>query len=105
MDVAPRVLMLTSRADTWVTLTPGTARSRSPMFVAGEFWMVALLMMLTAAGALTSCSSTREAVTTTCSSNAGGASAAGGAAGWLLALRLTSLAGRGKIGDEHADSY
>jgi hypothetical protein len=35
------------------------------MFVAGEFWMVALLMTLTAAGALTSCSSTRDAVTTT----------------------------------------
>ena len=40
VDVAPRVVRLTSRAETCVTLMPGTARSRSPMLVAGEFWMV-----------------------------------------------------------------
>ncbi len=68
MDVAPRVVMLTSRADVCATFTPGTARSRSPMLVAGEFWIVSVEMTLTAAGALTSCSSVLDAVTTTCSS-------------------------------------
>ena len=68
MEVAPRVVMLTSRAETCVTLMPGTARSRSPMLVAGEFWMVSVVIRLTAAGALTSCCSVRDAVTTTCSS-------------------------------------
>jgi hypothetical protein len=63
--------MLTSRADTWVTLMPGTARSRSPALVAGEFSMVAVVMTLTAAGASTSCCSDREAVTTTTSSKVG----------------------------------
>ena len=37
VDVAPRVVILTSRADVWETLRPGTARRRSPMLVAGEF--------------------------------------------------------------------
>ena len=40
VDVAPRVVTLTSRAETCVTFMPGTARSRSPMFVAGEFAIV-----------------------------------------------------------------
>ena len=44
VDVAPRVVMLTSRADTWVTLMPGTARSRSPMLVAGEFSIVSVVI-------------------------------------------------------------
>jgi hypothetical protein len=44
------------------------ARSRSPMLVAGEFWMVSFVTTLIAAGALTSCSSVLDAVTTTCSS-------------------------------------
>jgi hypothetical protein len=36
VDVAPRVVMFTSRADTWVTFMPGTARNKSPTLVAGE---------------------------------------------------------------------
>jgi hypothetical protein len=68
VDVAPRDVRLTSRADTCVTLTPGTVRSRSPMLVPGEFCIVSDETTLTAAGALTSCSSVFDAVTTTCSS-------------------------------------
>ena len=37
VEVAPRVVMFTSRADACMTFMPGTARSRSAMFVAGEF--------------------------------------------------------------------
>ena len=74
VDVAPRVVMLMSRADTWVMLMPGTARSRSPTLVAGEFSMVAVVITVTAAGAFTSCSSDREAVTMTCSSKVTGLS-------------------------------
>ena len=37
VEVAPRLVMLMSRAETCETLTPGTARSRSPMLVPGEF--------------------------------------------------------------------
>jgi hypothetical protein len=74
VDVAPRVVMLTSRAETCVTFIPGTARRSSPTLVAGELSMAAVVITLTAAGALTSCSSAREAVTTTCSSKVTGLS-------------------------------
>ena len=75
--MAPRAVMLMSRAESWLTFRPGTARSRSPMLVAGEFSIVWLEMTLTAAGALTSCCSTREADTTTVSSKVGGWSGSG----------------------------
>ena len=55
VEVAPRVVRFTSRAVSWETLIPGTARSRSPMLVAGEFWIVSVVIRLTEAGAFTSC--------------------------------------------------
>src|SRR5262245_19503201 len=59
--------MLMSRADIWITFSPGTERSRSPKFCAGEVAMASAPMTLMVAGALTSEVSEREAVTTTSS--------------------------------------
>ncbi len=81
VPVAPRVVRLMSRAETWVTLRPGTARSRSPMLVAGEFRIVSFKTRLTAAGAFTSSCSEREAETTTCSLKVTGRSSSCGSAG------------------------
>src|SRR5262245_26071182 len=72
VDVAPRVVMFTSRAETCVTFMPGTARSRSPTLVAGDVSIVAVLMTLTAAGAFTRWCSESEAVTATSYSEVGG---------------------------------
>src|SRR5262249_43979351 len=68
VDVALRLVMLTSRADTCVTFVPGTERRRSPTFDPGEFWIVELEMTVMAGGAFTRSCSTLDAVTTTCSS-------------------------------------
>ena len=68
VDVAPRLVMLMSRAEVCVTLTPGTERNRSPYVCAGALAIDWLEMSETVAGAFTSFCSVRVAVTTTCSS-------------------------------------
>ncbi len=64
---AVRVVTCTSRADTSVTLTPGTGRSRSPTWVADVWVRSGPPSTLTAAGAVRSDSGARLPVTTTVS--------------------------------------
>ncbi len=69
--LGPRVAMLTSRADDWTTLAPGTSRTRSPMFWAARVSMVSRPMTLMVVGVSSSRTFVREAETTTVSSKAG----------------------------------
>ncbi len=73
--MAPRLVTLMSRADTWVTFTPGMLRSSSAKFCVGTFSSMALVITLIVAGASISFPSDREALTTTVSSYLAGSSA------------------------------
>ncbi len=68
VPVAPRLVTLMSRAETWVTLRPGTERNSSAKFCVGTFSMCCAVMTLMVAGAFTSFCSVFEPVTTTVSS-------------------------------------
>ena len=69
--LGPRVATLTSRADDWTTLAPGTSRMRSPTFCAGRVSMVLRPMTLMVVGVSSSRILVREAETTTVFSKAG----------------------------------
>ena len=68
MEVAARAVRLMSRADIWITFTPGTERSVSAMFCAGCAASCSLVTTLIVAGASISFCSTLEALSTVISS-------------------------------------
>ena len=68
MEVAARAVRLMSRADIWITLTPGTERRVSAMFWAGWVASCSLVTTLIVAGASISFDATLEALSTVTSS-------------------------------------
>jgi hypothetical protein len=62
-----RLARFTSRADIWITLTPGTLRSRSPKFELGADCNVSAVITLIVAGAFWIVDSILEALTITVS--------------------------------------
>ena len=68
MEVACRAVRLMSRADVWMTFTPGTERRVSAMFWAGWASSVSLVTTLIVAGASMSLPATFDALSTVTSS-------------------------------------
>ena len=74
-----RLVTWTSRAESWMTLTPGTERRTSPMFVLAVVSRVAAGTTDVVTGASTTRTAVREAVTTTVSPKLAMGSMRGGA--------------------------
>ena len=67
VDVPWRMLRFTSRAEVWITFTPGTLRRMSPKFWLGAVARVAALTTDIVTGAFARVDSTLDAETTTVS--------------------------------------
>jgi hypothetical protein len=93
-DVACRLVRLTSRADIWMTLRPGAARSRSAKFCAELVPIIVDVTTLIVAGAVARVSSDLEAVTTTVADRGARASAMGA----MSVVPLSTTTSRGAEG-------
>ena len=93
--MAPRLVTLKSRFDVWMTLTPGTWRTSSPMLMTDCASIASAPITVTVAGALTISCSTRDAVTTTVSANVTGSSPVCSSVwSWSVCCAAAARAGR-----------
>ena len=94
-----RLVTWTSRAESWMTLTPGTERRASPTLVLAVVSRVAAGTTEVVTGASTTRTSVREAVTTTVSPKLAMASTRGGAS-----TRSSATAMPSRVSSEKPDS-